>query len=190
MSFSAFKWAMKQRSGNPTNMAVLAKLADHADDKGECFPSQETLAEECQCTRKTVRTAMQQLEKAGLIRRTRRWKKDGHRTSDGIVLCLEVKSTPRDESLGVKLDVPMGKDYPASILNQSLNQKEEILIWKWTETDGPLLNRISQTDLWAAAERELGVKAPIYCNKLYFPQQAVDAAIAKMKSKPQKAVAR
>lgn len=169
-----------------TNRVVLLTIADHADLKGYCFPSQETLAEECECTRKTVRTALQALETAGLIYRARRWKTDGHRASDGITLRLEVKLTLRGESLGVKNDAPKGNPYPASILNQSLKPKEDEMVWKVKQDDGPLLNRFNDADLWKVGERLMGVKAPKFCDSLHFPAAIVAQAKTELEAKSKK----
>ncbi len=76
------------RTHGHTDKAVLAALAFHADKDGYTFVGQDTLAFECQLARETVLRAMRRLEKAGLVRRTRRNDRKGHGTSDGIVLSL------------------------------------------------------------------------------------------------------
>lgn len=161
-------------------MAVLVAVANHADDKGFGFPSQATLGDECQCTQKTVRTALQAMEKALLLTRTRRWKKDGHRSSDALQLHIsvqEVKSTARDESLTVNSSLPTGKIYPASILNQSLNLKEESkMVWKVMQADGPLLDRFKDADVWKHCEKAMGQKVPVFMGTAHFPSDRVLAA--------------
>ena len=51
---------------------VLLKLADHADENGECFPSIERIATDTEMNERSVRRHLEALEAAGLIdRRTR-----------------------------------------------------------------------------------------------------------------------
>lgn len=66
--------------------SVLRVLADRADTKGRCFPSQETLAEDCGLSPRSVFTALKELEATGWIIRARRQRKDGSRTSDLITI--------------------------------------------------------------------------------------------------------
>ena len=65
---SRFRWALSFPGIAPAAGKVLAALADHADQrKLTCFPSVETLARETQVHRRTVQTALRQLEAAGAI---------------------------------------------------------------------------------------------------------------------------
>ena len=62
-----FLWVAQQRVP-AIEKAVLLTLADHADkDTLECFPHQETLAEEAGCSRRTVQRALEKLRERGLI---------------------------------------------------------------------------------------------------------------------------
>ena len=63
-----FRWALSFQGISHAAGKVLAALADHADQrKLTCFPSVETLARETQVHRRTVQTALRQLEAAGAI---------------------------------------------------------------------------------------------------------------------------
>lgn len=55
--------------GNPLRKLILLKLADQANDDGECWPSYQRIADACECSRSTVKTHVRELEKAGLLRR-------------------------------------------------------------------------------------------------------------------------
>lgn len=66
--------------------ALLRILADRADGKGRCFPSQETLAEDTGGSVSTVYRALTELEQAGWITREKRWRRDGSRCSDLITI--------------------------------------------------------------------------------------------------------
>jgi len=89
MSFQAMTWAVKQKVGNATGKAILLMLANYADDEGKCFPGQEKLAAECECSPRTVREWLDKFEKMGIVKREERRREDGYRTSDLIVLDLE-----------------------------------------------------------------------------------------------------
>lgn len=61
--------AMKTKVGNPLRKLVLIKLADNANDEGECWPSYQHIADQCEISRSTVKVHIRELEKAGLLRR-------------------------------------------------------------------------------------------------------------------------
>lgn len=66
--------AMKTKVGNPLRKLVLIKLADNANDMGECWPSYQHVADQCEIARSTVKSHIRELEKAGLVRREYRRK--------------------------------------------------------------------------------------------------------------------
>ena len=47
--------AMGVKVGNSLRKLVLIKLADNANDKGECWPSYQHIADQCECSRTAVR---------------------------------------------------------------------------------------------------------------------------------------
>ena len=48
--------AMGVKVGNSLRKLVLIKLADNANDKGECWPSYQHIADQCECSRTAVHT--------------------------------------------------------------------------------------------------------------------------------------
>lgn len=88
MSFQAMAWAVKQKVGNATGKAILLMLANYADEAGQCFPSQETLATECECSKRSVLDWLQKFEDMGILSRDRRHGAGGYRRSDILTLCL------------------------------------------------------------------------------------------------------
>ena len=88
MSIKALNWAKRQTGGGLATKALLLVLADCADDSGQCWPGQETLATILECSVRCIRDALKRLEGNGLIYRTRRRRQNGSRTSDLIQLCL------------------------------------------------------------------------------------------------------
>lgn len=61
--------AMKIRVGNPLRKLVLIKLADNASDLGECWPSYQHIADQCEISRRSVMNHITALCEAGLLRK-------------------------------------------------------------------------------------------------------------------------
>lgn len=91
-------WAIKQKAGNVTGKAILLMLANYANAEGECFPSHETIASDCECNRRSVLRWLGIFEAMGLIKREQRRRSDGTRTSDFITLNLSDTKSPSDTS--------------------------------------------------------------------------------------------
>lgn len=75
MSMLLMVKAMHIKVGNPLRKLVLIKLADNANDQGECWPSYQHIADQCEISRSTVKFHIRALESAGLLRR--QFRKDG-----------------------------------------------------------------------------------------------------------------
>ena len=67
MSFKLMAQALDIKTGSPTAKLILLKLCDNANDKGECWPSQDTIAEQCELGKRTVVKTIQRLENLGLV---------------------------------------------------------------------------------------------------------------------------
>lgn len=67
MSMNLMVQAMKAKVGNPLRKLVLIKLADNANDDGECWPSYKHIADQCEIARSTVKAHIKQLEKDGFL---------------------------------------------------------------------------------------------------------------------------
>jgi hypothetical protein len=77
MSVKALFWALKQQTGSPTAKLVLIKLADISNDEGYAWPSQNTVAEHCELSVRTVRDNVRRLELSGLLETVPRYDADG-----------------------------------------------------------------------------------------------------------------
>lgn len=75
MSHDATNWAIKQRGFKPATKFVLWHLCDRYHPDHGCFPSQETLAEDCEMSRSALNEHLTALEDAGLIAREQRREK-------------------------------------------------------------------------------------------------------------------
>ncbi|WP_227992919.1 helix-turn-helix domain-containing protein [Shewanella sp. YLB-07] len=69
MSMDLMVKAMKAKVGNPLRKLVLIKLADNASDTGECWPSYQHIAEQCEISRRSVMNHVKNLENEGFLRR-------------------------------------------------------------------------------------------------------------------------
>ncbi|SDR19881.1 Helix-turn-helix domain-containing protein [Pseudomonas grimontii] len=69
MSMGLMVAAMKLRVGNPLRKLVLIKLADNASDIGECWPSYQHIADQCEISKRSVMNHITALCDAGLLRK-------------------------------------------------------------------------------------------------------------------------
>ena len=61
---------------------VYMYLKDRADSEGRCWPSIKTIALELGLSRSTVKRALDDLCKAGLLQKDQRWRENGSYTSN------------------------------------------------------------------------------------------------------------
>lgn len=71
MSHKATNWAIQQRGLRPAAKLVLWHLCDRFHPDNGCFPSQATLADDCELSRSSLNDQLAELEAAKLIRRER-----------------------------------------------------------------------------------------------------------------------
>ena len=67
--FKHIAWAMQAQTPDALSRWLLVVLADHADEKNICWPSQSTLASRTGMNRATVNRKLLLLEESGLISR-------------------------------------------------------------------------------------------------------------------------
>lgn len=110
MSVEAIAWASKQRTGSPGAKLVLIALANYANDRNQCWPSQATLAMWTEQSDRTIRTHLAALESMGLIARQAR-EVAGAFTTDLITLNLAQRQILPAEKFsdGKKQQVPAEK---------------------------------------------------------------------------------
>ena len=97
MSFRFLAWAQSAKTGSSSTKSVLMALCSIVNDDGIGFPSQQRIADDSELSIRTVKRAMDDLEKAGVISRERRYREGGYRTSDLIYVHQE------PQILGAKL---------------------------------------------------------------------------------------
>lgn len=95
MSLKAMEWAMKQTCGGSSGKLVLMYLSDRANNKKQCWPSIETIAQECEMSVRSVINWIEKLETLGLISRQKRTI-DGLKTSNVYFVNYDVQPLHND----------------------------------------------------------------------------------------------
>ena len=67
MSMLLMVKAMQTKVGNPLRKLVLIKLADNANDQGECWPSYQYIADQCEISKRSVISHINALCESGLL---------------------------------------------------------------------------------------------------------------------------
>ena len=62
--------------------SVYMYLKDHADKDGQCWPGIKTIAAGVSLSRSTVKRALDDLVKAGLVVKEKRWRENGSLSSN------------------------------------------------------------------------------------------------------------
>ena len=87
----ALIWAANVKGLRPSSKVVLIQLADfHNKETGQCNPSAQRLADECEMGRSTVFRHLTDLEEFGLIERSHRGNGKGGRGSSQYNLKLDI----------------------------------------------------------------------------------------------------
>lgn len=108
MSMMLMVKAMNTKVGNPLRKLILIKLADNANDKGECWPSHQYIADLCEVSKSTVRKHIKELCECGLLRITHR---DGPKGNSSNLYHVTIHPVA-SESIGMPSDdtPPMPSD--------------------------------------------------------------------------------
>ncbi len=121
MSVEAITWALGIKTGSPTRKVVLLCLANYADREGVCWPSYESLAEQCEISKNTIIRCIAALVDGGLLTREVRHTKNGKQTSNSYTLAMpmrqgyQVGTLPYPELWVPPLPIAMGTTYEPSL---------------------------------------------------------------------------
>ena len=134
MSMMLMVQALKAKVGSPLRKLVLVKLADQANDDGECWPSYQSIAEACEMSRRTVISHIEWLEENGFLRRNYRKSKEGLSRSNVFVLTIEsgANAAPQganNSPRGANAAPPSGENFapgganaaPIETINESIS---------------------------------------------------------------------
>lgn len=94
MSMELMVKAMKASVGNPLRKLVLIKLADNASDNGECWPSYQHIADQCEISRRSVINHIKALEESGLLKKVERKGGEKGNHSNLYILQLDGGESP------------------------------------------------------------------------------------------------
>ena len=94
MSMNLMAKAMSIKVGNPLRKLVLIKLADNANDNGECWPSYQHIADHCECSKSAVKEHISALIKLGLMTKENRLGVNNGKGNASNVYRLHLTSTP------------------------------------------------------------------------------------------------
>ncbi|EPB0882439.1 helix-turn-helix domain-containing protein [Yersinia enterocolitica] len=72
MSMDLMVKAFKVPVGNPLRKLILVKLADNANDQGECWPSYGNIAHLCECSKSAVKSHITALIEMGIVKKENR----------------------------------------------------------------------------------------------------------------------
>ncbi|EJI4682146.1 helix-turn-helix domain-containing protein [Salmonella enterica] len=103
MSMMLMVKAMQIKVGNPLRKLVLLKLADNASDQGECWPSYQYIADQCEISKRSVMNHIEELCKSGLLKKVFRKGPKGNATN---VYILTIPGA--GDSLGVVQEIHQG----------------------------------------------------------------------------------
>ena len=90
MSMELMVKAMKTKVGSPLRKLVLLKLADNANDQGECWPSYQYIADQCEISKRSAMNHIEALLEAGFLTKTVRKGVKGN-SSNVYLLNLDAK---------------------------------------------------------------------------------------------------
>ena len=104
MSLKLIVDALSAKVGSSARKFVLVKLADNANDMGECWPSYKHIADHCEMSRRTVITHINKLEEDGFLRIEHRKGPKGNTSnifhltiSEGLSTGPKISTTPSAE---------------------------------------------------------------------------------------------
>ena len=136
MSMMLMVKAMQAKVGNPLRKLVLIKLADNANDMGECWPSHQHVADQCEISKTSVRNHIKELEKMGLLIVEHR---DGPKGNSSNLYHLTLQGVsggdigvPADGMAGIAGDGTRTSNYLEPViepLKKSVSQKLDFSSW-------------------------------------------------------------
>lgn len=114
MSMQLMAQAMAIRVGNSLRKLILIKLADNANDKGECWPSYQHIADQCECSKSAVKEHISALIAAGLVSKENRLGVNNGKgnTSNVYYLCLTNYPVPPKSMPVPPTGTPMPQNAP------------------------------------------------------------------------------
>lgn len=144
MSVQAISWALGVEAGGPGAKCVLLALANYADENGECWPSQQTIAKQTEMSVRTLRDRLNDLVEAGLIERRKRGNTHGRQGRASDYYALQMASTGKacrkTEPIYRQPDVAFNgncsphiepsEEPSITVANATVHERKTDLVWK------------------------------------------------------------
>ncbi len=92
MSMDLMAKAFKIPVGNPLRKLILVKLADNANDQGECWPSYGYIAQLCECSKSAVKSHIAALVDMGIVSKENRLSESGGKGNKSNVYYLKLNN--------------------------------------------------------------------------------------------------
>ncbi|MEX2962828.1 helix-turn-helix domain-containing protein [Microbulbifer sp. TYP-18] len=125
MSMELMVKAMKLKVGNPLRKLVLLKLADNASDQGECWPSYQHIADQCEISRRSVIAHIKALEKSGFLEINNRKSTNSDKLNASNLFVLTLDKGGESPAPGGESPAPGGGESPAPRTSHSLEPVNE-----------------------------------------------------------------
>jgi hypothetical protein len=107
MSLKFTRAAWKARIGDPVAKIVLLKMADYADENGQCYPRIKTICEETELSERTVQSKLRLLESMQTLVSIRGVNRCDYTLNfDAINLLCEVKKSRKERALRTAATAP------------------------------------------------------------------------------------
>lgn len=193
MSHDATNWAIKQRGLKPAVKIVLWHLCDRYHPDHGCFPSQETLANDCEMSRASINRHLDELEQMGLIARERQVDAETKKHRPTLYrLAFEKGFKPQDvvarvsdcdtESRVSKEAEPVSHSYETLTSNRTSKTPltPRSMSGGGTGGEGKRVNRYQEADLWEACVEVWGHSPPTDGSDWWFPQNIIEQAKARL----------
>lgn len=150
MSHQATNWAIKQRGIKPATKIVLWHLCDRYHPDHGCFPSQETLAYDCEMSRASINRCIDELVAAGLVQRHRRTNPDTKKRLSteytfAFQKTMSQNETRDSEAMSQNDEKPCLKNGDSHVSNCDTNPVREPVI-------EPVTRDARESDLFSANE--------------------------------------
>ena len=113
MSWQATAWALHRQVGHSGRKLLLLAIANYADERGFCWPSQETLSKQAEMSLDTVQRQTKKLIAQGLISVTRAPKRRGQWQTFNYQLSMPKAATKPQNAAPPEIVHPAtGNPYP------------------------------------------------------------------------------
>lgn len=165
MSMMLMVEAMKAKVGNPNKKLVLLKLADCASDTGECFPSYQHIADQCEISRRSVMKYVDELESMGFLWvENRKNGKQNHTNVYHLTISKGAKNGSEPHSLGSEPHSLGGGEPRSPITSNSFEPVNETCIAHEAQQKRAAVAKPKKTDTHSAdlaALENMGVETQL-----------------------------